>query len=51
MVFGKVTNIAGVNQKLNFKIETAENLKSAREATEERIVALAANGRVLVFGL
>ena len=35
MVFGKVKNIAGFNQKFNFKIETAENLKSAREATEE----------------
>jgi hypothetical protein len=51
MIFGKVTAIAIFNQKLNFVIETADNAKSAREASEERIVALAATGLVFVFGL
>ncbi len=51
MIFGKVTAIAGVNQKLKFVIETADNAKSSSEASKERIVALAATGPVLVFGL
>jgi len=51
MIFGKVTAIAVFNQKLNCVIETADSAKSAREASEERILALASTGLVFVYGL
>jgi hypothetical protein len=37
IIFSKVTAIAGVNQKLNFVIETTDNAKSSREASEEEL--------------